>query len=97
MVPPTTLPAELSVIAMPFVPLALIVTGLTASVPPASWPTRRKELRAATKPARAFELTTLLVMTSEEVFAATAPFPTLPVMVQLSTTRLLPYDARRPF
>src|SRR5437867_1888040 len=95
-VPPTTLPAEPSVMTTPLVPLALTVTGLTTAVPPASCPTRTYELRAAAIPVRALELTRLFVMTSDDVFTADAPFPAFPVIVQLSTTRLLSYDAMRP-
>src|SRR5258705_8916587 len=47
------------------------------------------------RPACVLELTMLFVTTSDELFTADAPLA-LPVMVQLSTTRLLPYDAMSP-
>src|SRR5258705_7096991 len=47
------------------------------------------------RPACVLELTMLFVTTSDELFTADAPLA-LPVMVQLSTTRLLPYDAMTP-
>src|SRR5206468_2527748 len=65
-VPPTTLPAELSVIEMPLDPFPLTVTGLTATVPDASCPSRSCELRNARQPVEVFLFKVMFVMVQVE-------------------------------
>src|SRR5262245_14668195 len=94
--PPTTVPDEFSVMAIPFPVLPLTVTGFTVALPSRSWPTLRYELRVAVRPPAPLPLTTLLVTTAEEVFEATTPVPLLPVIWQPSMATALPYALFTP-
>src|SRR5438445_8936100 len=95
--PPTTLPAELSLMAMPLPPFPLTVTGFTLVVPTRSWPTRRCELRTAKMPVAVLPLTVLFVITTDAVFEAPTPFPVFGPTVQESTETVLPWEATTPF